>query len=202
MDTKIPDAIKKTPRCPLCHAMMIRQHNEMVQQRLEVMVAEALAAMKGATNEKELFAAKRRGEMLEFAMKRGAAEVFLCHHCRIGCAANDPFAGRWEQAYAIVGKEPCPACDTEMRFFCTATGTAILDCPAKKCRARIKRSLPDRTAAPQGEVLVDGKGDPIFLPNIDRAISTPDQMSDAQLGAAPDSGLPTVNIPMPKEGHA
>lgn len=208
MDAKIPDPLSKTPRCPLCYATLEKQHNEMVQQRVEATMAHLVAEAKKfdiENNRTKRDQAKRKLEIMDAALKRGITYVFSCHHCKIACAANDPFAGRWEQVYASVGKENCPACDTEMRFFCTATGVAILDCPAKKCRARIKRWLPDRMN--QDNVpLVDVEGKEIELPNIQGAVQTPDQLADTVVGEGKDEALPdvtTINIPKnPREGRA
>ncbi len=204
---KIPDAITKTPRCPLCYAAMEKQHNEMIQQRIEANIAELVAEAKrcdSANDRKGREKARAHLELLDGAIKRGITYVFSCRFCRIACAANDPFAGRWEMVYAQVGKEMCPSCDTEMRFFCTATGVAILDCPAKKCRSRIKRSLPDRMT--QDNVpLLDENGVEIILPNIQGAVSTPGQLADTVVGDGKAEGLPDVTTILPKnprEGHA
>lgn len=204
MDARIPENVKTTPRCPLCHAMFDRRLDDMVKQRLEVMIAEAIVMLKASTNDKELSKNRRWCEMLEASIKGGAAEVFLCHHCKIGIACNDPFVDKWEAAYVAAGKETCSHCGTEMRFFCTSTGCGILDCPLKSCRSRIKRWLPDRLDAPvSGQLLFDDKGVPIALPNIDRAVATPDQMSDAQVGGLGKAeGLPDVTTIAPKEGNA
>lgn len=206
MDPKIPEAIKKTPRCPLCFAPMEKMHNEQVQQRLEVMVAEAVAKAKerdAANDVKGREKARQRLGLLDTAIKHGAAYVFSCHFCKIACACNDPFVGKWEMVYALVGKEECLSCGTEMRFFCTATGYAQLACPAKKCRAKIERSLPDRLKQ-EAVMLVDDKGEPIDLPNVRGAVATPQQLSEAQVGGSgKDPALPDVTtIPMPQEGNA
>lgn len=200
---KIPEPLSKTPRCPLCYAAMEKMHNEQVAQRVQQKIAQLVAEAKKCDLENDRKGrekAKHQLEVIDAALKRGLTFIFSCHFCKIACAANDPFAGKWEMAYAQAGKETCVACETEMRFFCTATGVAILDCPNKKCRARIKRSLPDRLKdAPV--VLVDEKGDPIDMPNISGAVSAPGQLADSQVNAPGDDALPTVNIPL-KEGHA
>ncbi len=201
---KIPDAIKTTPRCPLCHAMFDRRLDEMVKQRLEVMMAEAIVALKASTNDKELAKSKRWCELLDESIKGGAAEVFLCHHCKIGIACNDPFVGHWEEAYAKGEKIMCPACDHEMRFFCTSTGFVLAQCPVKKCRARMQISTPDRKAVDaKSTKLYDENGRELALPNIDRAISAPNDMSDAQIGGGgKEEGLPDVTTLPPSVGHA
>ena len=209
MNPKIPDVLTKTPRCPLCYAAMEKMHNEMVQQRLEATIATLVEKAKACDRENDKKGrekAKRSLEALDGALKRGITYVFSCRMCRIACAANDPFAGRWEMVYAQVGKEKCYACDTEMRFFCTATGVAILDCPAKKCRARIKRSLPDRELQGENNVpLVDENGMEIILPNVQGAVSTPGQLADTVVNDGKAEGLPDVTTILPKnprEGHA
>ncbi len=206
MNPKIPDPVKKTPRCPLCHAMFERRLDEMVKQRLEVLTAEALVMLKAVTNDKELSKARRWCELLEASIKSGAAEVFLCHHCKIGIACNDPMVGKWEEVYAKGEKILCPACDFEMRFFCTSTGFMLAQCPKKKCRARMQLSAPDRKKEEGEKVLFDENGNPLVLPNVDRAIATPDNPSLGQVaGGEKDEALPgEVTIPLsPRdEGHA
>jgi hypothetical protein len=206
---RIPKNVKTTPRCPLCHAMFDRRLDEMVKQRLEQMVAEAIVKFKAANNSKELAKARQWGEMLEASIKGGAAEVFVCHHCKIGIACNDPFVGRWEEAYAKGEKILCPACDHEMRFFCTSTGFMLAQCPVKKCRSRMQLSSPDRSKAGEpNKQLFDDKGNTLALPNVAGAVATPDDMSDAQLGEADDADLPTVDLKLDgsgrttREGHA
>lgn len=205
MNPKIPDALKKTPRCPLCHGMFDRQLNEMVKQRLDVMFAEAIVKLKAATNDKELYKAKQWCEMLDTSIKGGAAEVFVCHFCKIGIACNDPMVGKWEEVYAKGEKILCPACDTEMRFFCTSTGFMLAKCPVKKCQAKMQLSQPDRTAPVEpGQQLFDPQGRELVLPNIDRAIATPDAPAIGQVGGNDKvEGLPDVTtINIPKEGNA
>ncbi len=202
MKTAAP--VKKTPRCPLCHATFERQLNEMVKQRLEVMFAEAIANLRVSLNDKELMKAKRWCEILDAFIKGGAAEVFLCHHCKIGIACNDPMVGNWEAVYAQGEKILCPACDHEMRYFCTSTGFMLAQCPVKKCRSRMQLSAPDRKAPVEGERLFDAQGNELLLPNIDRAIATPDAPAVGQVGGdGAADGLPDVTtIQIPKEGHA
>lgn len=193
---KIPDAVKKTPRCPLCHGMFDRRLDEMVKQRLEVMFAEAIVKLKASTNDKELSKSRRWCEMLEASIKGGGAEVFLCHFDKIGIACNDPMVGKWEEVYAKGEKILCPACDHEMRFFCTSTGFMLAKCPVKKCQAKMQLSQPDRReTASQTKTLFDADGRELALPNIDRAIATPDapaigQGDNAGLGKA--DGLPDI----------
>lgn len=193
--------INKTPRCPLCHAMFERRLDEMVKQRLEVMFAEAIVKLRASTNDKELYQAKRWCELLEASIKGGAAEVFLCHFCKIGIACNDPMVGRWEEVYAKGEKLMCPACEHEMRYFCTSTGFMLAQCPVKKCRSRMQLSQPDRKAvAAETTKLYDPQGGEI-LPNIDRAIATPDAPAIGQgdnAGLGKDEALPditTIKLP-------
>ena len=208
MNTKIPDTVKKTPRCPLCHALFERRHNEMVQQRLDVMLAEAIVNLKASTNDKELAKAKRWCELLDVSIKGGAAEVFLCNFCKIGIACNDPMVGHWEEVYAKGEKIFCPACDHEMRFFCTSTGFMLAQCPVKTCRSRMQLSAPDRkvneASAGQVQKLYDPQGNELALPNIDRAIATPDAPALGQVGGnTKDASLPDeTTIYLPKAGNA
>lgn len=201
MNAKIPETLKKTPRCPLCHAMFERRLDEMVKQRLEVMFAEAIVVLKASANEKELHRAKRWCEMLEASIKGGAAEVFLCHHCKIGIACNDPMVGNWEEVYAKGEKLMCPACDHEMRFFCTSTGFMLAQCPVKKCRSRMQLSQPDRKAVDASTTkLYDAQGNELALPNIDRAIATPDAPAIGQgdnAGLGKEEGLPDITTIRP-----
>lgn len=200
MNAKIPDAVKKTPRCPLCHATFTRELNEMVRQRLEVMFAEAIVNLKASTNDKELARAKRWCEMLDTSMKGGAAEVFACHFCKIGIACNDPMVGKWEEVYAKGEKILCPVDDTVMRFFCTSTGFVLAQCPVKKCRSRMQLSHPDRKVAPANTAkLFDPHGNELALPNIDRAIATPDAPAVGQVGGNEKAeGLPDVTTIYPE----
>lgn len=148
---KIPTAVKKTPRCPLCYAMFDRK-----------------------------WIPSRR------------MDAFFCHFCKISVMCNDPFIGRWEETYAKGEKIHCPACDTVMRYFATSTGYVLVQCPKKKCKARMELSSPDRK---KGEVkLYDSRGEPIELPNINKAISTPDQPGVTQIFDAPVEPAPPTKI--------
>lgn len=200
---RIPKNVTKTPRCPLCHAMFDRKLDEHKHLHMQEMLREAIDKVKIAENPKELKKAREWGEMLEASIKAGAAEVFLCHHCKIGVACNDPFVGRWEEAYAKGEKIMCPACDHEMRYFCTSTGFMLAQCPVKDCRARMQLSSPDRTKEAPKQ-LFDDKGVEIALPNVAGAVATPEDMSDAQIGGGgKDATLPdSTTIKMPKVGNA
>lgn len=205
MNQKIPDAVKKTPRCPLCHGTFDRRLDEMVKQRLEQMFAEAIVKLKAVANDKELAKARKWCEMLEPSMKGGAAEVFLCHACKIGIACNDPMVGNWEEVYAKGEKIFCPACDHEMRFFCTATGFMLAQCPVKVCRSRMQLSAPDRKNLDAVTTkLYDQQGNELALPNIDGAIATPDAPALGQVGGnTKDPSLPDeTTIYLPKAGNA
>ncbi len=201
-DPRIPDPVKKTPRCPLCHAHFVRERNEAKVQHLEQMVAEAVERCKTCDRENDkrgLRKAKRWLEILSASIKAGAADIFACHFCKIGIACNDPFVGRWEEAYAKGEKIFCPACEHEMRFFCTSTGFMLAACPVKKCQSRMQLSAPDRQAG--GAAIADAQGNAIALPNIDRAISTPEDMTDGQVGGSgKDEALPDVTTLLPKIG--
>lgn len=204
IDTRIPDAPKKAPRCPLCYATFDRRLDEMVKQRLEVVFAEAIVNFKASTNDKELARAKEWCEILDASMKGGAAEVFVCHYCKIGIACNDPMVDRWEEVYAKGEKIPCPACDHEMRFFSTSTGFMLAQCPVKVCRSRMQLSQPDRRLEPDAR-LFDDRGNAIAMPNIDRAVATPSNPAVGQVGGdGADKLLPaetTISLP-PTGGHA
>jgi hypothetical protein len=201
MAAKLSESAKKTPSCPLCHAMFDRRLDEMVKQRLKDMFSEAVAKIKTAANGKELANAKRWCEMLDESIKGGAAEVFICHHCKIGIACNDPFVGRWEEAYSKGEKIMCPACDHEMRFFCTSTGFMLAKCPVKKCQSTMKLSSPDREKTSVDKVLYDDQGGEIALPNVAGAIATPNDLSDAQAGRGDEVGLPTIDLKLDGSGR-
>lgn len=130
--------------------------------------------------------------------------LFLfCHFDAIAVAANDPFVGRWDEFYALSGDEmKCLGCDTKMRFFATSTGYVQFRCPAKKCRAKIERTAPDRET---GVKLVNDKGQEIDTTGIDRAIATPDAPTDMQVAGeeAPDKIEAPTFVPLPpREGRA
>lgn len=200
---KIPDPVKQTPRCPLCHGEFDRRLDEVKQETLKLILEEAITKYKDLVSlreDKKARKAYKWCETLEASIKAGAAEVFLCHFCRIGIACNDPFVGHWEEAYAKGEKIFCPACDHEMRFFCTSTGYMLAQCPVKTCRAKMELSSPDRKKdmanAPQ---LTDKDGNVIALPNVNGATSTPQQLSDAQAGAAPDDQRGDASIILPRK---
>lgn len=197
---KIPKNVKTTPRCPLCKALFDRKVIPSRQAHLSKMVDEALEKYREAATPTEVAKAKEWGEMLEAAIKAGAAEAFLCHYCKISIACNDPFIGRWDEAYAKGEKMLCPACDHEMRFFCTSTGYVQFKCPVKKCQSKMETTLPDR-GKDGPKQLFDDKGDAIMLPNITDAVATPNDMSDAQIGGSgKDAALPDVTTILPKGG--
>lgn len=203
MDVKIPDAPKQTPRCPLCHATFDRKFDPQRQANLDEMLKDAINKFKLAEDDKLRAKARRWCEVLEASIKGGACEVFLCHFCKTGIGANDPMVGKWEEVYAKGEKIFCPACEHEMRFFCTSTGFMLAQCPVKACRSRMQLSAPDRQAT-SDQKLYDSAGNEIALPNIDRAIATPENPAIGQVGGAgADAALPgEVTLPLPGEGHA
>lgn len=203
---KIPESAKTNPRCPLCHAVFDRREVPSRRANILMMLREANARYKKAVDERKsqkIKDARKWGERLEASLKAGAAEAFFCHLCRITIACNDPFVGRWDEVYAKAGKEPCPACGEDMRFFATSTGYIKLQCPMKKCAAAIETGEPDRETAgdPEAPGLVDAKGEPIALPGVDRPIATPEQLSNAQAGDAGTTlDLPDAEVKLPPLG--
>lgn len=81
--------------------------------------------------------------------------VWACHKDRIAINVHDPFVGRWDQALANQdgGKIECPACNADMRFFCTSTGFMKALCPKRSCGAAMTNSEPDRLWAPSSNVV-------------------------------------------------
>lgn len=78
-------------------------------------------------------------------------KVLVCHRCRIGIHADDPFVDKWEPP----GSQPieCPVCESPMRFFCTSTGYWRAECWAtlgkgpkgtRRCGATLSLAQPDR----------------------------------------------------------
>lgn len=158
---RIPKAITKNIRCPLCYASFDRKWLDSRQ-----------------------------------------AEAFFCHFCKITIMCNDPFVGRWEEAYAKGEKIFCPACDTEMRFFATSTGYMLAQCPVKTCQSRMELSAPDRGETPAPRLL-DEHGIPIDLPNVNKAIATPDAPNPTTqvMGGGADPDLPAeITLPKLKDG--
>ena len=227
-DAKVPEAVKKTPRCPLCHATFDRRFDPARQTELKKMFVDAIRRCKTAANKTQERRARQWCELLEASIKSGAAEVFLCHFCKIGIATNDPMVGKWEEIYAQGEKILCPnpKCEAqEMRFFCTSTGYMQSACPKKGCGAKMELSEPDRSStrgflkvkegdkSPASEAarqeleqaaakqLFDAHGNPIVLPNIDRPIATPQDPSIGQLGVAKDdlpASSPLIPLPPPE----
>lgn len=184
---KIPEPVRKTIRCPLCHADFARKFIPSRKEKAEVAFFKAMGHMPATPEELDYV------DLMAWA--------FMCHFCKIAIMCSDPCVGRWEEVYAKGEKILCPACDTEMRFFCTSTGFMLAQCPVKKCRARIETSAPDRKA---GEVqLLDKDGEPLDLPSIDRPIATPEQPAVGQVGGSgADPTLPAVTTIVPTEGNA
>ncbi len=193
---RVPQNAKKTPRCPLCFARFDRKVIPSREEGMKQMFAAARRRYQEAVTPQEKQKAKDHGELLEQAIKQGAAEAFFCHFCRISIMCNDPFVGQWEAAYAQGEKLLCPvpSCETEMRFFCTSTGYMLAQCPKKKCRSRMELSSPDR-AKEDHEQLVDERGNPIALPGVNNPISTPSQLSIGQAGEAKlEEGLEVTDV--------
>ena len=191
---------KLTPRCPLCHAEFDRREIPTRKANILKMIAKANADFEEARSLKDVQKLKDAtawGEQLEASLKAGAAEAFLCHFCKISIGVNDPFVGRWDEAYAKGEKILCPACDHEMRFFCTSTGYMLAQCPVKKCRSRMELSAPDRK---EGDAkLYDAAGQEIAVVGVDRPIATPEAPAVTQvMGSGKAEGLPDVTeIPKP-----
>lgn len=69
--------------------------------------------------------------------------VLVCHTDKVGILEMDPHVGQWEAA--LVGnKIACPACDTDMRFFCTSAPFVKAKCPKKDCGATITSVSPKK----------------------------------------------------------
>lgn len=69
--------------------------------------------------------------------------VYVCHTDKIGIRCDDPFVGKWEGA--LEGdKIPCPACNADMRFFCTSVGYFKAKCYKKGCGATLSTADPDK----------------------------------------------------------
>lgn len=112
-------------------------------------------------------------------------EVLVCHTCKIGIQAKDPWVNRWElpAAKAI----PCPRCDMPMRFFCTSTGYWRAECWAtlgtgkkgkRRCGATLSLAQPDRKPGVHVEAAKPGQ--------IDRPVATPDKPDALVLPTAPE----------------
>lgn len=190
--------INKKPRCPLCHADFDRRLDSVRQLDIKKMLDEAIAKYKTALDDKARAKALAWCQKIEASLKEGAAEVFLCHFCKIGIGVNDPFVGRWEEAYAKGEKIFCPACDHEVRYFCTSTGFMLAQCPVKKCRSRMQLSQPDRK-----------NDEATAIAGVDRAVASPDAPAIGQQGASgmgEAEGLPSeteIKVPLPEVGgHA
>lgn len=200
---RIPKPTRLAVRCPLCHAEFDRKVVESRRAHLLQMVQKWREKYQKAVDSKdeELIRTTREwGETLDQSIKDGAAEAFFCHFCKIAIACNDPFVGRWEEAYAKGEKIMCPACDHEMRFFATSTGYMLAQCPVKKCRSRMELSAPDRSKDAANQQLFDSAGNPIALPNVNDAIATPETPALGQvMGAGVDPNLPAV-VEIPKPG--
>lgn len=92
--------------------------------------------------------------------------VYVCHTDKVGIACADPFVGRWDEG--LKGdKIECPACNADMRFFCTSTGYVKAKCPKPKCGATLGTASPDRKP---GTTIIKGAD----ADKIDRPIVTPD----------------------------
>ena len=78
-------------------------------------------------------------------MYDGARRIFIyaCHTDKIAIACGDPFVGKWAGAMKDETM-PCPACNADMRFFCTSTGFMKAKCPKKGCGATLGTAQPDR----------------------------------------------------------
>ena len=98
--------------------------------------------------------------------------ILFCDFDKIAVAANDPFVGRWDEEYAKGEKIFCPACDHEMRYFCSSTGAMVAVCPKKKCRTRVENLQPDRRKEAK---LLDKDGRDITPPGVDRPVASPDK---------------------------
>lgn len=199
---RIPENIKKIPRCPLCFATFdVRVIPSRVgdwwlcatcQNAKPANKENPAKLCPGCKNDREPYHAD--------------GKAFMCHFDKIIIMANDPMVGRWEEVYAKGEKILCPACDHEMRYFCSSTGYMQAKCPVKKCQAKVETTNPDRlyNEAP----LTNSAGEPIALPGVNRAIATPEAPGLTQVGgdvAAPE-GLPSeVEIKLPRkelEGNA
>ena len=194
---KIPKAAKKTPRCPLCHAMF-------AEQVIKSRVAEFSVCDCGATPLKPDALAVCETCKKTRTRHKTDGRAFFCHFCRITVMANDPFVGRWEEAYAMGEQVFCPSGkhpDQVMRFFATATGYVQFKCPRKDCQAKMETKQPDRREGE--EALYDAKGERIALPGVNGAVATPENPSIAQVagsGGEKAAGLPDVTditVPLP-----
>lgn len=77
------------------------------------------------------------------SMKKRKVYVLVCHRDKIACLENDPFVGKWESA--LKGEKiPCPGCNADMRFFCTALPYVKAKCPKKGCGATITSVSPNK----------------------------------------------------------
>lgn len=188
---KLPQAVKKNPRCPLCFAEFDKRF---IPSRRD----KALLGIKARE--------KRDPTQAEVEYINSAAWAFFCHFCRISIMCIDPCVGRWEEMYSKGEPILCPACDHKMRFFCTSTGYMQAKCPKKKCQSKVENTAPDRAKEEQKQ-LYDDAGNPILLPTIETPIAAPNDptaMQAGQAGTEAPKGLPgetEVKLP-PADGNA
>jgi hypothetical protein len=206
---KIPESHKgPSPRCPLCFAQFAREEMPLRRQHILKMIREAntkYQIAKDTKDELKIKLIRDWGEKLEESLKADAAEAFLCHFCKIAVSCNDPFVGKWEEAYSKGEKIFCPNCEHEMRFFCTSTGYMQAKCPVKKCQAKWESAEPDRRPEDREfHTILDEHGNKTVLPGVDRPIASPTDLSASQIGQAADNpNLPKeVFIPILKKGKA
>lgn len=94
--------------------------------------------------------------------------VLVCHRCKVGIRADDPYINAWEPP----GAKPidCPRCEGAMRFFATSTGYWRAECwntivmtnkGRRKCGATLSLAQPDRAL---GTHVLGGKGEIIPTP--------------------------------------
>lgn len=189
---KIPEALKKAPRCPLCYAVFAEP---IIPARIQnyLLCAKCDTAMRLEKTEPNN--CPTCNQRRTYHTTDGKA--FMCYFCKIAIMANDPMVGQWERVYAQGEKIFCPNCDHEMRFFCTSTGYVQMKCPMRKCQAKMETTLPDRK---EGETaLFDDTGAIIAPLGIDRPVATPDAPAISQVGGSgKDENLPD-EIVIPKE---
>lgn len=84
--------------------------------------------------------------------------IYACDTDLIAIAVDDPFVGKWDAAAEKAGIVECPACNANMKFFCTSTGFMKSKCPKKKCGCTMSTAEPERNKEARVVPIIMGGG--------------------------------------------